>query len=104
MNSQISIDPASVKSKAVIQSWGKDLLPPVPFLCQGPENAKIFIIDSQAFFFNGEPGQLLTRILTAMGLAVGDVLICNCDVPGAVQKKIRKVMPKMIITLGEEAG
>lgn len=102
--SGIAFPKISEKSEAIIQSWGKDFSTSASFLCQGPENAEIFIIDSQAFFFKGEAGQMLSRILTAMGLSVDAVLICNSDVSGTVQNKIRKIMPKVIITLGEQAG
>lgn len=100
----ITFPKISEESETILQSWEKALPTQASFLCEGPENARVFIVDSQVSFFRGEAGQLLSRILTAMGLSSAAVLICNSDVQRDVRKKIRKVLPKIIITLGEEAG
>jgi DNA polymerase len=39
-----------------------------------------------------------------MVLSPDTVFICNSDMPLLVKERIRKVLPKVIITLGEEAG
>ncbi len=94
----------SEETNAIIKGWGNDPSTRTAFFFEGPENAEVFIIDSQTSFFKGETGQLLVKILTAMGLSFGDVLICSSNAPMEVQKNIRKLLPKVIITLGEEAG
>ena len=94
----------SEESETIIQSWRKGFSAQPSFCFEGPENASVFIIDSQTSLFKGEAGQLLSRILVAMGLSSDIVFICSSDEPRAVKEKIRKVLPKVIITLGEEAG
>lgn len=94
----------SEESENIIQNWGKCFSAKSSFCFEGPENSSVFIIDNQTSFFKGEAGQLLSRILVAMGLSSDTVFICNSDEPRAVKEKIRKIFPKVIITLGEEAG
>ncbi len=102
--SQITFPKISKESETILRGWGKDFSVQASFFFQGPENATIFIIDSRASFFKGETGQLLSRIMGAMGLSADTVFICNSDVPKAVKEKIRKILPKVIITLGAEAS
>lgn len=102
--SKITFPEISEASENIIQSWGEKLSAQVPFSFEGPENAPVFIIDSQSTFFKGEIGQLLSRIIAAMGLSTEKILICNSEAPRDLAEKIRKVSPKVIITLGEEAG
>ena len=74
------------------------------FFFEGPENATIFIIDSDTGFFKGKSGELLTKILKAMNLSPDSVFICNADDLGLVHEKIKTICPEIIITLGTKAG
>ena len=102
--SGITFPKISEESENTLQSWGKGFSAKSSFCFEGPENSSVFIIDSQTSFFKGEAGQLLSRILIAMGLSTDIVFICNSDEPRAVKEKIRKIFPKVIIPLGEEAS
>ncbi|MDA8134309.1 MAG: uracil-DNA glycosylase [Desulfobacteraceae bacterium] len=102
--SKITFPEISEASETIIRGWGKELPPQAAFFFEGPENASVFIIDSGTTFFKGETGELLSRIIAAMGLSAGAVLICNSDAPKVVAEKIRQISPRVIITLGEEAG
>src|SRR3989339_79391 len=103
-DSKISFPGISEASETIIQGWGKEAPIQAAFFFEGPENAPVFIIDSGTSFFKGEPGALLSRIIAAMGLSAEKVFICNSGAPRAVAEKIRQVSPKIIITLGQEAG
>jgi DNA polymerase len=102
--SKITFPGISETSGAIIQGWGKETPAQAGFFFEGPESASVFFIDSGPSFFKGETGELLSRIIAAMGLSAEKVLICNSGAPRAVAEKIRQVSPKVIITLGEEAG
>jgi DNA polymerase len=100
----ITFPEISEASETIIQGWGKETPAQAAFFFEGPENASVFFIDSGTSFFKGETGELLSRIIAAMGLSARAVLICNSGAPKAVAQKIRKVSPRVIITLGQEAG
>lgn len=95
----------SEKSSNLIENWGQNRDTSGPFLYQGPENAALFIIDSESAFFKGESGELLVKILKAMKLSADSVFICNIvnDLK-RVHAKIETISPKVIITLGTKAG
>lgn len=103
-HSKISFPGISEASETIIQGWGKEAPAQAGFFFEGPENASVFFIDSKTSFFKGETGELLSRIIAAMGLSAEKILICNSDAPKAVAEKIRQVSPRVIITLGREAG
>ncbi len=94
----------SEKSKELINNWGTKSRTLRSFFFEGPENAAIFILDSEKIFFKGESGELLKKILKAMNLSLNSVFICNADDIKSVEAKIRVVSPKVIITLGTKAG
>ena len=94
----------SEKSKELINNWGTKSRTRRSFLFEGPENAAIFILDSEKIFFKGESGELLKKILKAMNLSLNSVFICNADDIKSVEAKISVVSPKVIITLGTKAG
>ncbi|MCK5162921.1 MAG: uracil-DNA glycosylase [Desulfobacula sp.] len=104
---KISLD-ISKKSEDQINNWGNNWGTKTriqqPFFFEGPENANVFIIDSEDNFFKGEGGKLLIKILGAMNLTSGSVFICNTGDLISVQKKIKIISPKVIITLGKKAG
>jgi len=102
--SKMTFPEISEASETIIQNWGKELSAQAGFFFEGPESASVFFIDSGATFFKGETGQLLSRIIAAMGLSAEKVLICNSEAPRAVAEKIRQVSPRVIITLGDKAG
>nr|NJM02668.1 hypothetical protein [Desulfobacula sp.] len=102
--SKITFPEISKASETIIQGWGKQLPGQASFFFEGPEDAPVFIVDSKTSFFKGETGELLSRIIAAMGLSAEKVLICNSGAPRAVADKIRQVSPRVIITLGQEAG
>jgi len=97
----------SEESEARINNWGNNWgtkSSSQNFFFEGPQNATIFIIDSDTGFFKGESGQLLIKILSAMKLASDCVFICNADDLELVHEKIKTISPKIIITLGTKAG
>ena len=93
----------SEESETLINNWGTQS-PSMNFFFEGPENATIFIIDSDTGFFKGKSGELLTKILKAMNLSPDSVFICNADDLGLVHEKIKIICPEIIITLGTKAG
>ncbi|NOX33891.1 MAG: hypothetical protein GXP56_09165 [Deltaproteobacteria bacterium] len=93
----------SEKSQDIINNWGGKINARQAFLHEGPENAPVFILDSETGFFKGDSGKLLTKILMAMNLTPDAVFICNAAAPESVRKKIKSVSPKVIITLGTDA-
>ncbi|MFA5904836.1 MAG: hypothetical protein WC836_12950, partial [Desulfobacula sp.] len=102
--SDILFPKISEESETLIRNWGKGFPAVSSFHSRGSENSSVLLVDSQSGFFKGETGQLLSKIITAMGLSPDTVFICNSDMPLLVKERIRKVLPKVIITLGEEAG
>ncbi|WP_300460926.1 uracil-DNA glycosylase [Desulfobacula sp.] len=94
----------SKPSEALINNWGMKSQPQTPFFFEGPENASIFILDSGTRFFKGPGGELLIKILAAMTLSSDAVFICNAGDAIAVHQKIDIISPKVIITLGTQAG
>lgn len=94
----------SEDSCALINKWGTRTLPKAAFFFEGPENADVFIIDSEGSFFQGKSGELLKKILAAMALSCDAVFICNAEDMNAVLQKIKTISPKIIITLGDRAG
>ncbi|MDA3918367.1 MAG: hypothetical protein PF690_15525 [Deltaproteobacteria bacterium] len=98
----------SKKSETKVNNWGLNWgsrdVAQENFFFQGPENAKVFILDSSTGFFKDKSGELLIKILAAMKLATDSVFICNADNSESVNTKIKTILPKVIITLGEKAG
>ncbi|MCG8635248.1 MAG: uracil-DNA glycosylase [Desulfobacterales bacterium] len=94
----------SEKTRNTIEAWGTAAWYRHGFASRGPENAGIMIIDSLGSFFEGPPGELLTKILTAMRLTPGQVYICNTSDFARIQNHINSNRPGVIIVLGEEAG
>ena len=98
----------SKKSETKVNNWGRNWGSrdgtQENFFFQGPENAKVFILDSSTGFFKDKSGELLIKILAAMKLTTDSVFICNADNPESVNTKIKTILPKVIITLGEKAG
>lgn len=93
----------SKESKVLINNWGTRTRPQ-NFFFEGPENANIFIMDSETSFFKGKSGALLIKILCAMKLSSDSVFICNSDDLESVRAKIKIISPGVIITLGTKAG
>jgi len=85
----------SEKSKTTIDEWG--------ISCNGDHNSRIYIVDSQAVFFSGKAGNLLSKILQAMNLNKESVCICNDAFPTALKSRIQRVKPEVVITLGRES-
>ncbi len=104
---KISLD-ISKKSEDQINNWGNNWGTKTrvqqPFFFEGSENADVFIIDSEDNLFKGEGGKLLIKILGAINLTSDSVFICNTGDLISVQKKIKIISPKVIITLGTKAG
>jgi len=94
----------SGKSKTLMNKWGIQSRIKSSFFFQGPDNAMVFIVDSEGSFFNGKSGELLGKILVAMKLGLDSVFICNLGDAESMDLKIRAISPKVIITLGEKAG
>lgn len=94
----------SQTSQNTMDSWGKPGKKAVSFLFQGPKNADLFFIDSEGSFFNGKRGGLLAKILNAMHLTPESVFICNASDAASIHAKIKQTAPKILITLGPQAG
>ncbi|MCK5312644.1 MAG: hypothetical protein KAJ62_11070 [Desulfobacteraceae bacterium] len=86
----------SDKSKTIVDEWWVS--------SEGEENSNIYIIDSKSGFFSGESGKLLIKILHAMNLTKESVCICDITSSDALVRKILRVKPKVVITLGQEAA
>ncbi len=100
-NSEFQLSDAALKT---IETWGTPAWFCHGFAAQGPENARIMIIDSLGSFFEGPAGDLLTKILKAMHLTPGQVYICNTSDYGRIRTQVKQHHPNVIITLGEKAG
>ncbi|MCP4719939.1 MAG: uracil-DNA glycosylase [Desulfobacteraceae bacterium] len=87
-----------------INRWGRPGKKAPAFFSQGPENASMFFVDSEGSFFNGESGALLVKILNAMKMTPESVFICNASDLSSIHARIKKIRPKMLITLGQRAG
>lgn len=94
----------SQKSVETINAWGKPRATPAVFRFQGPENARLFFVDSEGLFFAGESGGLLVKILAAMGMTPESVFICNASDANSLHARLQKNRPKIVITLGQRAG
>ena len=102
----------SKESASIINNWGNSYENscknsgqiPEPFYFQGSDKANIFILDSTINFFKGKSGELLIKILGAMNLSTDSVFICNAVDLKTINKKIKTVSPKVIITIGTKAG
>jgi uracil-DNA glycosylase family 4 len=94
----------SKECRETMNTWGTQREKAAPFLFQGPETAALFFVDSDGSFFNGEPGGLLVKILKAMHLNPGEVFICNAPDLRSIHTRIKKIRPKIVITLGQRAG
>lgn len=73
-------------------------------MCQGSQDADIYIVDSSPLFFKREAGELLVKILKAMNLTPEQVFICHSDPSEAVQQKISLHQPKVVICFGASAA
>ncbi|MFO7753670.1 MAG: hypothetical protein R6V41_11175 [Desulfobacteraceae bacterium] len=93
----------SESTSKILQRWGLGNDPLTAETCLGRADSSVFLVDSTAGFFDGEPGALLVKILKAMNLAKDDVFICSGkDLPG-LKRSVRTGRPNVIITLGEES-
>ncbi len=87
----------------IIDTWGTPSWPPPPFTSQGPEDAQVVLVDSEGTFFNGEPGSLLIKMLSAMHLAPSDVYICSAADNALLARYILTHKPSVVVALGEQA-
>jgi DNA polymerase len=94
----------SREGQNTMDTWGKPSKPSRPFLFQGPQNADLFFIDSEGSFFKGKRGELLGKILAAMHITPESVFICNASDKAAIHTKIQQTAPRVLITLGQQAG
>ena len=85
----------SDESKNTIDEW--------EIFCKGNDNSGIYIVDSKSVFFSGKSGQLLIKILQAMNLTKESVCICSASSSRALESRIKRVTPEVIITLGQES-
>ncbi|WP_022668527.1 uracil-DNA glycosylase family protein [Desulfospira joergensenii] len=96
----------SDSSKQILESWVHPETMPGPpgrdFLSQGPENSKIWFVDTQPSFFKGEPGALLKKIIRAMNLDPAKVFICTCTRPETLENRLKISCPDFLILLGEK--
>lgn len=91
-------------SQDTMDRWGRPGKKAAPFLFQGPKNPDLFFVDSEGSFFNGKRGELLGKILNAMHLTPESVFICNASDAVSIHTKIEQTAPKILITLGPQAG
>ena len=88
----------------LIETWGTPSWPPPPFVAQGPEDARIVIVDSEGTFFDGASGSLLVKMLGAMHLSSTDVYICNTADKASLTRHIVAHKPSVVVALGEKAS
>ncbi len=94
----------SESAQKTIEKWGTAAWYHHGFAAQGPENARIMIVDSLGSFFEGPAGDLLTKILKAMHLTQDLVYICNTSDSNRIRYQAKQHRPGVIIALGEKAG
>ncbi len=82
----------SRQSLNIINEWG--------LVWEGNVESKIYFIDKRSLFFKGEPGALLIKIIKAMKLSRESVCICNAPCSKIVKYRVKRVNPKIMITLG----
>ncbi len=87
----------------LLELWGTPSWPPPPFVAQGPEDARIVIVDSEGTFFDGASGSLLVKMLGAMHLSPSDVYICNTADNASLTRHIVAHKPSVVVALGEKA-
>jgi len=87
----------------LLDTWGTPSWPPPPFAAQGPEDARIVLVDSEGSFFEGPSGSLLVKMLSAMHLAPSDVYICNAADNTLLTRHILAHKPNVVVALGEKA-
>jgi len=87
----------------ILEIWGTPSWPPPLFSAQGPEDARIVLVDSEGTFFKGEPGTLLVKMLAAMHLRPSDVYICNTADNTLFFQHIRTHKPLAVVAFGEKA-
>ena len=90
-------------ARHILDTWGTPSWPPLPFSAQGPEDARIVLVDSEGTFFQGEPGSLLVKMLAAMHLTPSDVYICNVADNPLLSRHIRTHKPLAVVAFGEKA-
>lgn len=86
-----------------LKSWGSPSWPPPPFASQGPEDARVVLVDGEGSFFKGESGSLLVKMLSAMHLDPTDVYICNAADKALLDRHILMHKPLAVVVLGESA-
>jgi len=91
-------------AREMMNTWGLPRKKVQPFFFQGLEKARVFFVDSEGSFFNGESGALFVKILKAMEMTPQSVSICNAPDLGAIHECIKKNQPQIIVTLGQRAG
>ena len=87
----------------LLETWGTPSWPPPRFAAQGPEDARIVLVDSEGRFFKGQPGSLLVKMLSAMHLTPSDVYICNAADNALLTRHILTHKPGAVVALGEKA-
>ncbi|WP_321493175.1 uracil-DNA glycosylase [uncultured Desulfobacter sp.] len=87
----------------ILKTWGTADWPPPSFAAQGPETARIVLVDSEGTFFSGHPGDLLVKMLSAMHLTPEDVYICNTADNDLLSRHIITHKPLAAVALGEKA-
>lgn len=87
----------------LLDTWGTPSWPPPSFAAQGPDDARIVLVDSEGSFFEGPPGSLLVKMLSAMHLAPSEVYICNAADNTLLTRHILAHKPNVVVALGEKA-
>jgi len=87
----------------ILDTWGTPSWPSPPFAAQGPEDARIVLVDSEGTFFNEDPGSLLVKMLSAMHLSPSGVYICNAADNALLTRHIVTHKPVVVVALGEQA-
>lgn len=94
----------STKAEKIMSRWSRPVGSGAALKCEGPITASIMIVDSEGTFYVGKAGELLKKILNAMNLDPGEIIICDTANLAALQDKIAAAAPKVVITLGEAAS
>ena len=96
--------PLAAPSLEILSAWGRPIAPRKPFRHFGPASANVVLVDGAGFFFTGEPGTLLKKILQAMKLAPEKVCLCNAPDADQVFAFLESVQPVVVIALGDPAA
>ncbi len=87
----------------ILENWNFTL-DTQDFVCLGPTDASVVVVDSSGCFFNGPAGELMENILKAVKLLPEKVFVCNAQDRKRIMACIDRIKPRVIILFGQEAA